>query len=116
MLVDAPCSGLGIIRKKPDTRYKKADDLFTLPVVQQAILDNACRYVKPGGVLVYSTCTILPEENQQVTDAFLAQHRDFSREDLPLPDQAGQADGQVTLWPHRHDTDGFYICRMRRQA
>jgi 16S rRNA (cytosine967-C5)-methyltransferase len=116
VLVDAPCSGLGIIRKKPDTRYKKADDLFTLPVVQQAILDNACRYVKPGGVLVYSTCTILPEENQQVTDGFLAQHRDFSREDLPLPDQAGQADGQVTLWPHRHDTDGFYICRMRRQA
>ena len=116
VLVDAPCSGLGIIRKKPDTRYKKADDLFTLPVVQQAILDNACRYVKPGGMLVYSTCTILPEENQQVTDAFLAQHRDFSREDLPLPDQAGQADGQVTLWPHRHDTDGFYICRMRRQA
>ena len=116
VLVDAPCSGLGIIRKKPDTRYKKADDLFTLPVVQQAILDNACRYVKPGGVLVYSTCTILPEENQQVTDAFLAQHRDFSREDLPLPDQADQADGQVTLWPHRHDTDGFYICRMRRQA
>ena len=116
VLVDAPCSGLGIIRKKPDTRYKKADDLFTLPVVQQAILDNACRYVNPGGVLVYSTCTILPEENQQVTDAFLAQHRDFSREDLPLPDQAGQADGQVTLWPHRHDTDGFYICRMRRQA
>ena len=52
VLVDAPCSGLGIIRKKPDTRYKKADDLFTLPVVQQAILDNACRYVKPGGVLV----------------------------------------------------------------
>ena len=116
VLVDAPCSGLGIIRKKPDTRYKKADDLFTLPVVQQAILDNACRYVKPGGVLVYSTCTILPEENQQITDAFLAQHPDFSREDLSLPAQAGQTDGQVTLWPHRHDTDGFYICRMRRQA
>lgn len=116
VLVDAPCSGLGIIRKKPDIRYKKADDLFTLPVVQQAILDNACRYVKPGGVLVYSTCTILPEENQQITDAFLAQHPDFSREDLLLPAQAGQTDGQVTLWPHRHDTDGFYICRMRRQA
>lgn len=116
VLVDAPCSGLGIIRKKPDIRYKKADDLFTLPVVQQAILDNACRYVKPGGVLVYSTCTILPEENQQITDAFLAQHPDFSREDLSLPAQAGQTDGQVTLWPHRHDTDGFYICRMRQQA
>ncbi len=64
VLVDAPCSGLGIIRKKPDIRYKKADDLFALPVIQQAILDNACRYVKPGGALVYSTCTILPEENR----------------------------------------------------
>ena len=69
VLVDAPCSGLGIIRKKPDVRYKKADDLFTLPVIQTALLDNAARYVAPGGVLVYSTCTILPEENEQVTDA-----------------------------------------------
>jgi len=114
VLVDAPCSGLGIIRKKPDTRYKKPDDLFTLPVVQQAILDNAARYVRPGGVLVYSTCTILPEENEQVTEAFLAEHSAFSRESLPAP--IGETGGQVTLWPQRHGTDGFYICRMRRQA
>ncbi|SFP13033.1 16S rRNA (cytosine967-C5)-methyltransferase [Oscillibacter sp. PC13] len=114
VLVDAPCSGLGIIRKKPDTRYKKPDDLFTLPVVQQAILDNAARYVRPGGILVYSTCTILPEENEQVTEAFLAEHSAFSRESLPAP--IGEMGGQVTLWPQRHGTDGFYICRMRRQA
>ena len=112
--MDAPCSGLGIIRKKPDTRYKRANDLFSLPVIQTEILDNAASYVRPGGVLVYSTCTILPEENEQVTDAFLAQHPDFSMEPFSLP--VGETDGRITLWPQRHGTDGFYICRMRRQA
>ena len=115
VIVDAPCSGLGIIRKKPDTRYKKADDLFTLPVIQAAILDNAAAYVRPGGTLVYSTCTILPEENQQVTDDFLAQHSDFFMDSFALPAPVGQTDGRVTLWPQRHGTDGFYICRMKRR-
>lgn len=68
VLVDAPCSGLGIIRKKPDIRYKKLDSLFAMPVIQRAILDNAARYVRPGGTLLYSTCTILPEENEEVSD------------------------------------------------
>lgn len=116
VLVDAPCSGLGIIRKKPDTRYKKADDLFTLPVVQAAILDNAAAYVRPGGILIYSTCTVLPEENEQVTDAFLAEHPEFFRESFVLPRPVGETGGQLTLWPQRHGTDGFYICRMRRQG
>lgn len=116
VLVDAPCSGLGIIRKKPDTRYKKADDLFTLPVVQSEILKNAATYVKDDGILLYSTCTILPEENQQVTDAFLADHPDFSRESFTLPNGTLCPEGNLTLWPQRHGTDGFYICRMRRTA
>ena len=114
VLVDAPCSGLGIIRKKPDVRYKKPDDLFALPVIQRAILDNAARYVKPGGTLVYSTCTILPEENEGVSDSFLAEHPDFGRTPFALPSPVGETEGQVTLWPHRHGTDGFYICRMTR--
>ena len=114
VLVDAPCSGLGIIRKKPDVRYKKADDLFTLPVIQTALLDNAARYVAPGGVLVYSTCTILPEENEQVTDAFLTEYSDFCRDGFTLPAPVGETEGQLTLWPQRHGTDGFYICRMKR--
>lgn len=113
VIVDAPCSGLGIIRKKPDTRYKKADDLFTLPVIQEAILDNAASYVRPGGTLIYSTCTILPEENQQVTAAFLASHSEFSRESFALPAPVGETE-ELTLWPQRHETDGFYICRMKR--
>lgn len=116
VLVDAPCSGLGIIRKKPDTRYKKPDDLFALPVIQNAILANAARYVRPGGTLVYSTCTILPEENQQVTDAFLGLHPEFSLSPFDLPEPVGKTDGTLTLWPQRHETDGFYICRMTRQA
>ena len=116
VLVDAPCSGLGIIRKKPDVRYKMADDMFTLPVIQTALLDNAARYVAPGGVLVYSTCTILPEENEQVTDAFLTEHSDFCRDGFTLPAPVGETEGQLTLWPQRHGTDGFYICRMKRTA
>ncbi|MCI9511348.1 16S rRNA (cytosine(967)-C(5))-methyltransferase RsmB [Oscillospiraceae bacterium 50-60] len=115
VLVDAPCSGLGIIRKKPDIRYKKADELFSLPVIQHDILDNAAAYVSPGGVLLYSTCTVLPEENGQTADAFLAEHPDFSRETFSLP-FLGEVPGEITLWPQRHGTDGFYICRMRRQA
>lgn len=114
VLVDAPCSGLGIIRKKPDARYKKPDELFALPVIQSAILENAARYVRPGGRLVYSTCTVLPNENQEVTAAFLAEHLDFSRERFSLPQPVGETDGEITLWPHLHQVDGFYICRMRR--
>ena len=114
VLVDAPCSGLGIIRKKPEIRYKNPNDLFSIPVIQAAILENAASYVKPGGRLIYSTCTILPEENQEITDAFLAEHPDFSRESFFLPEPVGQTEGQITLWPQRHGVDGFYICRMRR--
>nr|WP_325212254.1 16S rRNA (cytosine(967)-C(5))-methyltransferase RsmB [uncultured Oscillibacter sp.] len=115
VLVDAPCSGLGILRKKPDIRRKKADSLFPLPVVQSAILENAARYVRPGGTLLYSTCTILPEENEEVTGAFLGTHPEFSRERFTLPGPIGQVEGHTTLWPHLHDTDGFYICRMTRR-
>lgn len=116
VLVDAPCSGLGIIRKKPDIRYKKPDSLFTLAVVQHDILDNAAAYVKPGGVLIYSTCTVLPEENGQAADVFLSEHPEFSRETFRLPPFSEAIPGEITLWPQRHGTDGFYICRMRRLA
>ncbi len=116
VLVDAPCSGLGILRKKPDIRRKKADDLFALPVIQSAILENAAAYVRPGGTLLYSTCTILPEENEDVTAAFLGTHPEFSRETFTLPGPIGRVEGQITLWPHLHEADGFYICRMTRRT
>ncbi|MBQ6986850.1 MAG: 16S rRNA (cytosine(967)-C(5))-methyltransferase RsmB [Oscillibacter sp.] len=115
VLVDAPCSGLGIIRKKPDIRYRDPAALLELPELQYAILRNAARYVRPGGVLVYSTCTILPEENERVTDRFLSEAPDFRRVSFVLPGR-GDFPGQVTLWPQRDNTDGFYICRMERGA
>jgi 16S rRNA (cytosine967-C5)-methyltransferase len=115
VLCDVPCSGLGVIRKKPDIRFKREEELSGLPRVQGAILANAARYVRPGGVLLYSTCTILPEENEGVCEAFLRQHGDFSREAFTLPAPIGRVEaGQITLWPQCHGTDGFYICRMRK--
>ena len=115
ILVDAPCSGLGILAKKPDIRYKDMASLAGLPTIQSAILDNASRYVRRGGTLVYSTCTVLPEENERVTDAFLRAHPDFTYDTFALPGPIGTVEGHITLWPQRHGTDGFYICRMTRK-
>ena len=113
VICDAPCSGLGIIRKKPDVRYKDPVALKGLPNIQKAILENVSSYVKPGGTLLYSTCTILPEENEEVAEGFLASHSEFTKEIFTLPG-VGEVWGQVTLWPQRYGTDGFYICKMRR--
>ena len=114
VICDVPCSGLGIIRKKPDIRYKDVRELKALPEIQRAILENSARYVRPGGVLVYSTCTVLPEENENVTDAFLSSHPEFIYEEFSLPNGEA-APGYLTLWPQRNGTDGFYLSRMRRR-
>ena len=115
VLVDAPCSGLGVIRKKPDIRYKDPEPLADLPQVQEAILENAAGYVKPGGVLMYSTCTILPRENGEIVAAFLKKHPEFVREAFTLPGPAGEVSkGEITLWPQVHQTDGFFICKLRK--
>ena len=115
VLVDAPCSGLGVIRKKPDIRYKDPKPQEDLPQVQQAILENAAGYVKAGGVLMYSTCTILPRENGEVVSAFLEKHPEFVREAFELPGAAGRVEaGEITLWPQVHQTDGFFICKLRK--
>ena len=115
VICDVPCSGLGIIRKKPDIRYKDVQEFSALPEIQRAILENSARYVKRGGLLVYSTCTILPEENEQVTDDFLKAHDEFTYEAFSLPNGVS-APGHLTLWPQRDNTDGFYLSRMRRKT
>ena len=115
VLVDAPCSGLGVIRKKPDIRYKDAQPLEELPAIQAAILSNASRYVKPNGVLMYSTCTVLRRENEAIAEAFLNANPDFHAEAFTLPGPIGEVNsGMITLWPHRHGTDGFFLCKMRK--
>lgn len=115
VLADAPCSGLGIIRKKPDIRYRDLKETEALPELQKSILWNQARYVKKGGVLLYSTCTLLPRENEEVVAAFLAAHPEFSLEKLALPPVFPEnATGMLTLLPGQRDTDGFFISKMRR--
>ena len=115
VLVDAPCSGLGIIRKKPDIRYRDLKENEALPALQKKILANQARYVKKGGVLLYSTCTLLPGENQDVVEDFLRMHPEFSLEKLELPAPFPEnTTGMLTLLPGQWDTDGFFISKMRR--
>ncbi len=114
VVADVPCSGLGIIRKKPDIRYKNPKELARLPEIQSAILENAATYVRAGGKLIYSTCTILPEENKSVVEAFLAKHPEFTLEPFALPLPIGHTKGMLTLWPQKHDTDGFFISQLRK--
>ncbi|MBQ9087126.1 MAG: 16S rRNA (cytosine(967)-C(5))-methyltransferase RsmB [Clostridia bacterium] len=113
VLCDVPCSGFGVLAKKPELRYKDPAASHALPDIQLAILENACRYVKSGGVLVYSTCTIFPEENENNIARFLERHPEFSLSpfhagELPVPR------GYETLLPDTHPTDGFFIARMIR--
>jgi len=115
VIADVPCSGYGIIRKKPDIRYKDPDSMLELPGLQLKILSNQARYVKPGGLLLYSTCTLLHRENEGVVEAFLASHPDFALEPLPLPAAFPKNEsGMLALVPGEYDTDGFFICRLRR--
>lgn len=117
VLADVPCSGLGVIRKKPDIRYKDLSKLENLPQLQLRILETVSSYVKPGGVLLYSTCTVLRRENEDVVMQFLQTHPAFSLEHFSLPEALGAScDGMLTLLPHLHHTDGFFICRLRRHS
>jgi 16S rRNA (cytosine(967)-C(5))-methyltransferase len=116
LMVDVPCSGLGIIRKKPDIRYKDPKQLENLPQVQRDILENVCRYVVPGGVLVYATCTVLRRENQDVVEDFLRRHPEFRAEPLAFAQPVGEVpEGMITLWPHIHGTDGFFFAKLRKK-
>ena len=122
VLCDVPCSGLGVIAKKPEIRHKDLTESARLPAIQAAILEASAGYLKPGGVLVYSTCTILPAENQEVVQGFLAAHPEFEPLDFTFPAGDGSVDditseeGMVTLLPDANRTDGFFIARMRLRA
>lgn len=114
IIADVPCSGYGVIRKKPEIRYKPLEDSASMPAIQAAILENLSQYVKPGGVIVYSTCTVLERENEDVVKAFLRAHAEFSAEGFTLPNGETAADGYITFWPDIHGTDGFFVSKLRR--
>lgn len=114
VIADVPCSGLGVIRKKPDIRYKAPDDFAALPELQLSILRNVSRYVKPGGTLMYSTCTVREEENRTVVERFLKENTGFFAEGFSLPGGLVSENGMLQLWPQRHGTDGFFFAKLRR--
>ena len=123
VLVDAPCTGMGVLRRRVEARWRRTpEQLKIFPELQYAILASTARHVKAGGVLVYCTCTIEPEENQQVIERFLDAHPQFQIQSvLPfLPaefreqqvERLVSAEGYMQTYPHLHDMDGFFAVRM----
>ena len=113
VLADVPCSGLGVIRKHPEIRRKTEAELARLPEIQAEILENLSRYVRPGGVLLYSTCTVLRAENRDQIARFLRSHPGFHAEDYRIGDLCS-AEGCYDFWPQQDGTDGFFAARLRR--
>ena len=117
VLLDAPCSGLGVLRRRPDARWRKSEEEIShLPVLQRELLESAARAVRPGGIIVYSTCTIEPAENEELICDFLAQHKEFAQETtgMYLPLRPVKSD-TVQFYPQRDGIDGFFIARLRRK-
>ena len=118
ILCDVPCSGLGILRRKPEIRYKTDTNIDILTKLQYSILCISARYLPTDGILVYSTCTIRKAENHAIIRRFLSEHPDFVMESLSLPDgiahQIDEDDGCLTLLPGVYDTDGFFIAKLRK--
>lgn len=116
VLADVPCSGLGIIRRKPEIKFKEASELSGLPDIQSKILNNASKYVKENGTLIYSTCTIHDEENIDVVEQFLKENKNF--ELVPIEniniDLDNQEKGYIKIYPNIHGMDGFFIAKLKR--
>ncbi|ACL75884.1 16S rRNA (cytosine(967)-C(5))-methyltransferase RsmB [Ruminiclostridium cellulolyticum] len=121
VLIDAPCSGLGIIRKKPDIKYSRTEkELREITGLQREILKNSSKYLKPGGYLLYSTCTIQQEENLDIVSDFLEDNPDFRLTGFqelmpPTLDIASSAEGYIQLFPNINQTDGFFISKIKRE-
>ncbi|MGT2926000.1 16S rRNA (cytosine(967)-C(5))-methyltransferase RsmB [Streptococcus cuniculipharyngis] len=115
ILVDAPCSGLGLLRRKPDIKYQKKEaDLQELQTIQLKILDSVCQTLKKGGIITYSTCTIFSEENQDLIQRFLETHPNFEQVNLEHDQKDIMVDGCLVITPEQYQTDGFFIGQVRR--
>ena len=113
VICDVPCSGLGVLGKKPDIRHRDNQSLQNLPQLQYDILSASVKYLKDDGVILYSTCTLNPDENERVVERFLADHTGFARVDFAVGDIKSER-GMLTLTPHIHGTDGFFIAKIRK--
>lgn len=118
VLTDVPCSGLGIIKKKPEIKWNKSlEELKKLHSIQFNILNNSSKYVKKGGYLIYSTCTLNKEENEKVIDEFLARNKEFKLDKIYLGKAQNimyHEEGYITILPNKH-MDGFFVCKIKRQ-
>jgi 16S rRNA (cytosine967-C5)-methyltransferase len=117
VLLDAPCSGTGTLRRNPEIRYRlKAEDIADLSRQQRSMISNAARVVRPSGRLIYSTCSVEPEENEQVVEGFLATHSQFIRVEAWGSKELVTSDGYIRIWPHREGCDGFFIACLARRS
>lgn len=114
VIADVPCSGLGVIAKKPEIRAKSEEELAKLPEIQYDILNNLALYVKPGGVLLYSTCTVLRAENEDIVNRFIAEHGEFELEKIDCCGIRAES-GMYCFWPNVDATDGFFAAKLRRK-
>ena len=114
VICDAPCSGLGVLGKKPDLRYKDMAALTELPALQLEILTASAKYLKPGGTLVYSTCTLNPAENEDIVAKFLEENENFELVPFKVGSLSAE-NGMLTLLPHKHVTDGFFMAKLQRK-
>ena len=114
VIADVPCSGFGVIRKKPEIRYKSDEETARLCKIQSAIIKNVCRYVKPGGVLLYSTCTLLKREDEDIVNDFLSDVSGYQLEPFNIDGIVSSDTGMATIWPHHALSDGFFIAKLRR--
>lgn len=113
VVADVPCSGIGVIAKKPEIRNKSWDEIKNLPAIQMDIIRNVSRYVSPGGALLYSTCTVIKEENEDIVSAFLRENDSFVLEAFSVEGLDAES-GMYSFWPNVDNTDGFFAAKLRR--
>jgi 16S rRNA (cytosine967-C5)-methyltransferase len=117
VLVDAPCSGTGTLRRNPEIRWRiSTADIEDLSRRQRQLLFNAARVVKPGGRLIYSTCSVEPDENEDVVQMFLENNETFRLGQLSLDSSLLTPSGAARTWPQREGADGFFICAFERKG
>ncbi|MBC2575644.1 16S rRNA (cytosine(967)-C(5))-methyltransferase RsmB [Peptostreptococcus canis] len=117
VLCDVPCSGMGIVRRKPEIKYKDKEDIEKLPEIQLNILKNASKYVKENGILIYSTCTMFKDENMDIVKRFLSENRDFQMERIDLNNIESESlkEGFIQILPNTNKMDGFFICKLKKR-